>query len=285
MANIAIVNGETISTEKFEKFLKRILFEFQEDENFELTKENKKFIKTEALHTLIERILILQEANKKNISINEKEVLEKLEEIKSSVDEEDLKEDLKKIGLSETELFEEIKNEEIMNKFFNEYGINNISFTEEELKNFYESNKEFIKEPDLLSLYEIYTENEAKADLLLNDLNNLNLIDEIEKKLKEENVDYFYHNEIPDYKLPPEVIEEFKENPEQKNIILRSEMGIFIYKIIEFKAGKRPEYSEIKRELAEFLVSEAIKETKEHIIQQLLDKAEIKYLDTSILEE
>ncbi|MEJ5284851.1 MAG: SurA N-terminal domain-containing protein [Brevinematales bacterium] len=285
MSNIAIVNGEAIPVEKFEKFFKRILFEFQEDENFELTKENKKFIKTEALQTLIERILIIQEAEKKNIHIDDKKVLDKLEEIKSSVDEEELTEDLKKIGLNETELFEEIKNEEIINKFFDEYGINNISFTEEELKNFYELNKDFIKEPDLLTLYEIYTENEAKADLLLDEIKNLTSGEEIEKKLKEENIDYFYHNEIPEYKLPHEVIEEFNENPDQKNILIRSDIGIFIYKIIDIKIGKRPEYSEIKKDLAEYLITEAVKETKQNIIQELIDKAEIKYLDTSILEE
>ncbi len=82
-----------------------------------------------------------------------------------------------------------------------------------------------------------------------------------------------------------DIIEEFKEHSDQKDFLIKTEIGMFIYKIFDIKNGKVPEYSEIKRELAEYLIEEAIKEIKENIIQELMDKAEIKYLDTSILEE
>ncbi len=286
MSDIVIVNGEAISSDMFEAFFKRVLYELQEDEDFEVTKENTKFIKAEALNNLIERTIVLQEAKKENISISDENVISKLNEIKSSANsEEELKEILGKLGLNETSLFEKIKKEEIINKYFLNHGLKEIRFSEDELKNFYENNKNFIKEPDILTVYELYVENEDKAIDISNDLKNLNM-KEIDEKLNNDNIDYFLHKEIPDYKLPPEFIEALAENLITDNIfLLKSEVGYFIYKIIDRKIGKKPAFDEIKKEIAEYLIKETQKEIREKIIERLFEKADIKYIDVSLLEE
>ncbi len=286
MKEIAVINGETITEDIFNKFYQRILLSLEEDENFELTKENEKFIKVEALQNLIESIIILQEAKKLGITVDDDVVIKKVNEIKSSSDEEELKKDLKKIGLDEQGLFEEIKKEEIIEKFFLEAGVENISFTEEELKSFYESNKDFIKEPDILTLFEIFVENEDKASSLIEWLKSTSSREDIENKLKKEEYDYFFHDRIQSGNLPIELNEAIEHNEFIDNIYsLKNEFGFFVYKLIEIKKGKKLEYSEVKKSLAEFLITEAIKENRAKIIESLLEKADIKYLDTSIFEE
>ena len=109
MSDVVIINGEPISSETFETFFKRFMVEIEENEEIEITKENKKYLKTEALNHLIERTLFLQQAKSENIEILDSDVFSRIDEIKATFDSEnEWKNELKKLDLNEISLFEEI---------------------------------------------------------------------------------------------------------------------------------------------------------------------------------
>ncbi|MGC8764696.1 MAG: SurA N-terminal domain-containing protein [Brevinematia bacterium] len=286
MSDIVMVNEEVITDEMFNAFYKRVIYELQEDENFEITEENRKFIKTEVLNSLIERVVLLQEAKKENITISDKDVLLKLNDIKSAGPEEELKNELEQLGLDEASLFDEIKKEEMINQYLASHGLRDISFTESELRDFYENNKEFIKEPDMITFYEIYVENEDNAVDVSESLKSLSSIEEIDGRLKKDNLDYFFHSGVPEYKLPAELFEAIAQDLiTDGTFTLKLETGYFIYKIIERKIGRKPSYEEIKKDLAEYLINQAKTELRQKILEELMEKAKIEYLDVSLLFE
>ncbi len=70
-STIVRINGEDITEILLESAVSRYIIQMEEDEDsdFEPTKDNMKFIKTEVLNRLIERTLLLQKAAVEKIEV------------------------------------------------------------------------------------------------------------------------------------------------------------------------------------------------------------------------
>lgn len=120
----ALVNGEPIS-------------------RLELIGDLEKQYGAEGLNKMIDKRLILQEAEKQNLSPTAEEISAKRKEIVDQVsggDEENFKQILSSQGLTEDEFNEELKIQLVAEKMLN----NNVEVTDEEFSQFIESN------PDLM---------------------------------------------------------------------------------------------------------------------------------------
>lgn len=288
MSVIVLVNNEPISDQMVQKVMKRLLVEIQEnEEDFELTKENKKFVKTEALNYLIDRTLILQEARKEGIDIDNKALLKHFEEIKLTFDsKEEWEKSLEELELEESELFEEVRKDGIVELYLLRHGLEDVDFTEKELKEFYEENKDYIREPDKFSFYEIFFDNLESAEVIYNLLSEIRVKSKVLKELSDRELEFLYHSDVSDNKVPQELLEMIEDSEgEEDTFLISGDDGYYVYKIVDVKPGREVSYDEVKKELAEYLIEKAKQEKFEKIVGELLDKADIKYVDTSFLED
>jgi peptidyl-prolyl cis-trans isomerase C len=288
MSVIVLVNNEPISDQMVKKVMKRLLVEIQEDEeDFELTKENKKFVKTEALNYLIDRTLILQEARKEGIDIDNKALMKHFEEIKLTFDsKEEWEKSLEELELEESELFEEVRKDGIVELYLLRHGLEDVDFTEKELKEFYEKNKDYIREPDKFSFYEIFFDNLESAEVIYDLLSEISVKSKVLKELSDRELEFLYHSDVSDNKVPQELLEMIEASEgEEDTFLISGDDGYYVYKIVDIKPGREVSYDEVKKELAEYLIEKAKQEKFEKIVGELLDKADIKYVDTSFLED
>jgi foldase protein PrsA len=131
---VATVNGENITNAEYRKAFDQVKAQIESSPQY--TKdiwnqdyEGKKFldvVKENVLDSLIAQKLLLQEALKNNITVSDKEIEEEYQR------EKEFNKDITK---------EDVKNYLLINKLFEEYT-KDVKITEEELKKYYEDNKD-----------------------------------------------------------------------------------------------------------------------------------------------
>ncbi len=117
----------------------------------------------QAVEELIEEKILLNEAKKRNITISDAEFEEFIKGIKNRFNSEnEFKKEIKKLGLSEKEYYDMIKNKLIADKTL--LTILNINVTDEDAKRYYDSNTEQFKIPKLIKLRQIFVLTEKDAE-------------------------------------------------------------------------------------------------------------------------
>ncbi|MBU3957052.1 SurA N-terminal domain-containing protein [Patescibacteria group bacterium] len=111
---------------------------------FALDRELEKQGGQQVLESLITKSLILQEAKKQGVKINDEEINEKIGEIETQLESQgtDLDTLLQTQGQTRQSLEEQIKIELIIGEILNE----KVSVTDEEIKDYFEENKESFEE-------------------------------------------------------------------------------------------------------------------------------------------
>ena len=285
---IVSINGEGITEKMLEASMARYLIQLEEDEDsdFEPTKDNLKFIKTEVLNYLIERLLLLQRALKNGIAVQNDEVARNIEKMKANFSTaEEWRNNLVSLHVAEENLFNEVKKDMIIEKFLDENYLKVIQFTESELIEYYHKNEKLMKEPDLFSFYEAYTGNidmVKQACLVIQSNKDISVIS---KELEEIGVDFHNHSEVPSYNLPEEVYNVLSDVGIGNIATMPApDNGILIYKLNNKIVGRKFIYEHIKEKLAEYLIKSAKKEITDNLIKEEMDKADIKYENTDCLE-
>ncbi|MEQ6358449.1 peptidylprolyl isomerase [Thermoanaerobacter thermohydrosulfuricus] len=131
---VATVNGENITNAEYKKAFDQVKAQIESSPQY--TKDiwnqdyqGKKFldvVKENVLDSLIAQKLLVQEALKNNIAVTDKEIADEYQK------EKEVNKDITK---------EDVKNYLLINKLFDEYT-KDVKVTEEELKKYYEDNKE-----------------------------------------------------------------------------------------------------------------------------------------------
>ena len=111
----------------------------------------------ETLNAMIEERLLVQEAKKNDLSASDAEVDALLGQIMISngITLEELKVDLAERGSSYEELYSFYRNSLTVNKLVNQTILSNTTVNEEELRSFYETNKEFLITPETVTVRHI----------------------------------------------------------------------------------------------------------------------------------
>jgi len=111
---------------------------------FTLIKELEKQAGKGILDSLVTKSLILQEAKKQNIKINDNEINQEIKQLEENLSEQgqDLDQALEAQGVSKEELKEQIKIQKIVEKIVGE----NLDVTDEEVNDYIEENKDLLAE-------------------------------------------------------------------------------------------------------------------------------------------
>lgn len=178
---IAVVNNEIITQKDLSDFMHFMRLQMQKENNEE--SQNKiETMKNDLLEKLIEDRLILQEAKKSTIKIDESRVEARIQEIKRRYPgEEEFRDDLARQGLVRADLENKIREQFFMFGIIQEEIRNKIRVTPEEVTAFYNANpKEFIS-PELRKVKTIAFEDEALAAATFESLKNGEKLEELAK--------------------------------------------------------------------------------------------------------
>ena len=112
----AIVNGQKVTLSELDKEYKKISKRFQGMPQGALAEEQKRRMQKQLLVNLMEKILLEQQAKKNKIKIGEKEISTRFKQFQTGRSQKEFKEQLKKAGLSERDLKQQIKDNLIREK-------------------------------------------------------------------------------------------------------------------------------------------------------------------------
>ncbi len=140
----AEVNGRAILTADVEKFYQQQI----QEESQKPVGEQETMLRLNVLQGLIEREILLQQAEKQGLLATDAEVINRFTELKSPYTEEEFSKQLQQRGLTVDQLKDQIRREESVKKLMNKEISSRISITDAEIKKFYEDNRASFNVPE-----------------------------------------------------------------------------------------------------------------------------------------
>lgn len=167
---VADVNGAKIYNSELEAQLSAVLgshaSQFQGEEGQKMLQEFRKQI----LEQLIEFELIVQQAEKEGIKVNDADVKKRIDEIKKQFSSEaDFKAALSQAGITESELPEKIKKQLLAEKMI-EKLFKDIKIEETEMKDYYEKNKKRFYASETAEFAHVMVADEKTANQVLKEI-------------------------------------------------------------------------------------------------------------------
>lgn len=289
MAVIAKVNGEAIDQEMLEAAVRRFIVQIEEDEEsgFELTEANLKYVKTEALNQLVERRLLLQKARREGISVTLPEIQSRINALRAEFEsEQDWESNLLAVGSDPERLSAEIEEDLLLEKQYQAVWGEEVSFTDEDLERYFQERQDQMKEPDLYSFHEIYVKSSQEVNEAAWILQNNSDLTVLKRDFAARNMEFQHYTDVPAGRLPEEIYNILSDLEVGKiGTMLAGDSQLIVYQLTALREGKRFSFAEIKPRLREYLQRQGRKEAWSNLVSQEIDRAEISYLDTSILEE
>jgi len=141
----AEVNGRAITNTELEKFYQQQV----QEESQKPTGEQETTLRLNVLQGLIEREILLQQAEKLGLLATDAEVINRFTELKSPFTEEEFTKQLQTRGLTTDQLKDQIRREESVKKLLNKEISSRISITDAEIKKFYEDNRAIFNVPEM----------------------------------------------------------------------------------------------------------------------------------------
>ncbi|OGW77688.1 MAG: hypothetical protein A3I73_01940 [Omnitrophica bacterium RIFCSPLOWO2_02_FULL_45_16] len=289
---VVVVNNEIITQREIDVILSPIYGQYRTtykgEELIRRLEEARELI----LKQLIEDRLILSEAKKQNIAVEQKEVDAKINELKKKMGSEgDLENMLNEQNLTLKELSERYKEKIIIRKLIDQKVGAKIIITPLEVKNFYNAHKDEFLQPEEIKLRAILIK--PKNEQEGGSVKSLELTRDILKRLKEgcdfeglakEYSDGPWAGEgglmgyVKKGDLLPQIegiVYNLKEG--QTSGIIQSQLGYHIFKVEEKRAPRSKEFSEVRQEIEEYLYREKANEKLKGWISSLAKSAYIEF--------
>jgi len=279
----ATVNGESISIEDYkdELLLYKNMYESQYGPDIwtlemEEGKTFERHLKEVVLDTMVLDKALEQEALNNGFEVTEEELDEQFDIYKEQFpSEEDFDAYLKSNNLSEDYIKNSMKKDQLINKYINDY-VENIDFSEEELKDYYDANKNQI---DSVKASHILVKDPVLAQDILAKLYEGG---DFEELAAEHSIDgsaqrggdlgYFKRGDmIPEFE---EVA--FSLETGELSGLVESQYGIHIIKVMDRKVTFEDNREDLKEALKNQKYNEKLEEVKENAeIEKIVDYEEI----------
>lgn len=254
---VATVNGEKITKEQlYEKML----------ENFG----------EQVLDSMITEKLIDQEMAKENVKVTEEDIEKELEMIKSSFSGEDeFNSLLAQYGMTVDVLKGQLENELKVKKLLEKQ----VTIQDEEMKKYYEENKEQFNTPELVRASHILVDSQAEAEEILNDLKNGGDFSQLAmEKSKDEltkdnggDLNYFARGDYPEFEDAT-----FQLNVGELSGVVKSEDGYHIIKVTDKKEATSPSFEEVKDRIYEQMLNDEIDNIYPDWMNKIYSQADIE---------
>lgn len=261
-------------------------------------------IRKELLDQMIDQKLLLQEARKRGITVRKREIKKGIKAVKDRFKKKDGKTvtmakaeagfnaELKKQKLTMSQFRDKIREDIMVNKMIDDEVVSRVKNpTEEELKKYYEKNREKIDEPEKVAVRHIlirFEENASKKEKS----QALNKIKEVQKKLKKggdfAKLAEKYSEDPGSARMGGELgfiirgmmVENFEKVAFKTQVgvisnYFKTEFGYHILKVDAKQAKQKRSFEQVKDNLKRYLLAEKHQEQYEKFIKTLRDNAEI----------
>lgn len=293
--NIAVVNGKGISRKDFDKEInamrKRMMMQGQQVDEAQFGDIQKNL-----LEMLINRELLYQESQKSGKKVEETAVNEEFSNWKKQFpDEAQFKNIMAMMSLSEESIKDQIRQRISVQQFIEKEIGSKIKVSEEDIKAFYDGNKDAFKQPEEVKASHILIKVDAAGDAAKK-AEARKKIEEIQGKLKKGedfatlakassdcpskdrggDLGTFGRGEM----VKPFEDAAFALKPGEVSDIVETQFGFHLIKSSEKKAEKTMSYEEVKDQIAERLKQEKELSEATQYSEKLKEKAKIeKYLE------
>ncbi len=274
---IASVNGEDITLDELEKAYVSVPPQSQ----VSLTKKD-------LLNQMIEARLLFQVAKKEGYEISDEKAKEQLELAKkaSGLTEEQFQQFLTQQKISEEDLITQIKKQVTVQIFLNDTIYGKIEIEENEIKDYYNTNKDKFKVEESVTVKHILIGNESMSDeekntsaqKILKEVNKDNFCDYVEKYSTdvgsvEKCGEYTFTKNDP---LVPEFIDLSFSQAAGKIGIAKTQFGYHIIWTVKKTPAKTLPYVDAKPQIKTYLISLRAKDAYKNYYEEILGQNSIK---------
>jgi len=254
---VAKVNGDVITKDEF---------------YHELLKAGGK----QLLDRLIEQKLIQQAAKEKGVTVSEQQVEEQVKEMKQQFGgESSFQMYMDQFGITEDMLKDDIRHQLLMEEILGP----EIEVTEEEIKEYFEENKEFLGEPEQVKARHILVETEEQAHEILAKLKQGESFEDLAKQYSTDEASKDNGGDLG-YFGRGEMVAEFEEvafslKPGETSKPVKTQFGYHIIKVEDHKEARPAVFEEKKEEIETILRQQKINEKKDAWLNELREKADV----------
>ena len=290
-AIVARVNNEVITLTQVKQVeaevLKTLSVNYEGDE----LREKFEQMKSKIIDSLIEERLLIQKAKEKGIDV-EKEVNDSIERLKKENNirtNEELSEALKQEGLTIEDLKKQLRERTMQQKLLYYYLQGKISITEQEMKKYYDDNKNNYIEPASYRISHIFisnenrTEDEAyeRAKQVLEKIKNGADFGEIAKEYSDDesrekggDLGFLTRSE-----LNPDLAKEIDSiSIGQTSNIIKGVNGYHIFKVVEKVEARMKDYEEVKEDIYQKMFNERAGKYQDEFMEQLKKSSYIEII-------
>jgi parvulin-like peptidyl-prolyl isomerase len=288
---VAEVNGEIVTSQELDQILRPLYAKYKRVYSGEDLAKRMEEARKDAISQLVERKLVLQEAKKKNVQAEEKDIETRLKQIRSKFDSEDeFYYALEREGMSLDQLRENIKEQLVVRTLTRQQVAGSASVTPKEISDFYNQNlKTKFSDPEMVQVGQILVKKGKDAK---SKERSLQKIQEVKTKLKQGipfetlakeysegpyakeggNLPFFAKGDL----MKEIEVAVFLMEVGQTSDIIESDLG---YHILVLKARKKDRVkplSEVWQDIEDELFQKKLQEVHKKWVDELKKKAHIQ---------
>ena len=295
---IASVNGTDVTAAELEQEVQTIIAHSQQQQQMPPEQINAMLpqIQKQAVESIINRLLLVAESDRQNITLDSDRVKKEIEAIKARFPSQDVfEEQLKTHGTSLEKMEKEMRQQVRVDTLIqNHVNAKDIQISEEEAKSFYDANPDSFKSQEKVSASHILLKADANSSSDLKTQKRLELagvLGQIEKGAdfaemakkhsdcpsKEKGGDLGSFGRGSMVKPFEEVV--FDLNPGDLSGIVETDFGYHIIKLTEKSDAETVAFDTVKDQLLQHLEGQKKQGEFQNLIQDLRKGADIKYGD------
>jgi len=254
---VAEINGEVITKEEFYQ---------------ELLKQGGK----QLLDRMIDQKLIQQAAKEKGVTATEQQVRERMDEMKEQFGgDASFQMYLAQYGITEDMLKQDVRNQLLIEGLLKP----EIKISEEEIKAYFEENKDMFGEPEQVKARHILVETEAQAKEIRAKLDQGESFEELAKQYSTDEASKANGGDLGYFKRG-DMVPEFEEvafslKPGETSQPVKSQFGYHIIRVEDHKQPVPAKYEEKKEDIRQQILQQKIAEKMEPWLNELRNKAKV----------
>jgi peptidyl-prolyl cis-trans isomerase SurA len=169
---VAVVNGEIVTLYDLKQRLKPHLKRIEAQTQNSISGQRLEKLRSETLKSIINEILLEQEASRLKINVSDSEVRNQIDQLKRErgLSEEEFQEQLQKEGMSRSEYEEKIRKKIRRHRLLGEMVRKKVVVTEEEIKEYYKNHKDKYRQDKSVRVSLLLLESKEKALSLRKDI-------------------------------------------------------------------------------------------------------------------
>lgn len=288
---VAKVNGENISVDDFNKRLDKTKKNYEQqglDFNSEQGKQMLDSLKKQTVEDMITERLILQEAKKQNLAVDDNKVQSEIQNIKNTFksadgkpDEAKYQEVLKSEGLTEEDLKVYLKTNLTAEALYNKVS-GDITVSDADVQKYYDENKDKFADPEKVKARHILLKTEDEAKAVIAQLNSGANFGELAKEKSTDTGSKDSGGDL-DYFSRGQMVPEFEKAAFEQNVgvfsqqPVKTQFGYHVILVEDHKAKVQKTFDQVKDEIKQTLLQEKKDQKFSQYLIDLKKPAKIEY--------